>query len=63
MNAEKQKAYRDRKRGGPPRAPAPCGTLAAYRRHQRHSEPVDAACREAYNASQRAMYAARKRAQ
>lgn len=58
--AEKQRAYRDRKRGGPPRQPAPCGTLAAFRRHQRHSEQIDAACREAYNAAQREMYRKRK---
>lgn len=25
----------------------PCGTPGAYRRHKRHGEPVDAACREA----------------
>lgn len=56
MNADKQRAYRDRKRGGPPREPQPCGTLAAVRRHQRHKEPLDDACREVYNAAQRAMY-------
>lgn len=60
MNADKQRAYRDRLRGGPPRAPAPCGTLAAFRRHQRHGEPIDAACREAYNAAQREYYHQRK---
>lgn len=59
MNAETQRAYRDRKRGGPPRALQPCGTLAAYRRHQRHGEPVDQACRDAYNAEHRRMYATR----
>lgn len=52
--------YRDRLRGGPARVPAPCGTYAAYRRHQRNGEPVDEACREAYNAHQREMYKRRK---
>jgi len=28
---------------------APCGTEAAARRHQRHNEPVDEACRAAAN--------------
>jgi len=32
----------------------PCGTYAAYRRHERHGEPVDAACRRAYNERHRA---------
>lgn len=38
----------------------PCGTSAAYKRHKRNGEPVDAACREAYNADQRKLYALRK---
>ena len=58
--ADKQRAYRDRLRGGPARQPAPCGTLAAFRRHQRHNEPIDDLCRAAYNAAHRAMYKARK---
>lgn len=56
MNALSARAYRDRKRGAPPRAPLPCGTYAAFRRHQRHGEPIDAACREAYLAHQREQY-------
>ena len=48
-NAEHQRAWRDRQRGGPPRAPAPCGTYRAFRRHKRHQEPIDDACRLAYN--------------
>lgn len=35
---------------------APCGTLAAYKRHFRNKEPIDGPCREAgdeYNASRR----------
>lgn len=31
--------------------PEPCGTLAAYKRHQRHGEPVDDACRAANSAA------------
>jgi hypothetical protein len=58
--ADRQREYRDRLRGGPARVPAPCGTLAAFRRHQRHGEPIDAACREAYNAAHREMYRKRK---
>lgn len=53
--------YRDRVRGGPPRVLQPCGTLAAYRRHVRHHEPVDDACRQAYNEQQRQL-AHRRRA-
>lgn len=32
------RAYRDRRRGGPPREPAPCGTRAAVRRHERNPD-------------------------
>lgn len=32
---------------------APCGTNAAFARHQRRGEPIDAACRAARNAYQR----------
>jgi len=53
--------YRDRQRGGPPRAPQPCGTRAAYERHRRRGEQPCPPCRDAYNAHQRAMYEARKR--
>jgi hypothetical protein len=35
--------------------------MAAYRRHQRHGEPIDDACREAYNAEQRRLYRNRKK--
>lgn len=51
-NAEHQRAWRDRQRGGPPRGPAPCGTYRAFRRHTRHDEPVDDDCRMAYNTYQ-----------
>ena len=60
MSAERQRQYRNRKRGGPPRPLASCGTYAAYRRHLRRGEPIDSACREAYNEHQRTM--ARNRA-
>jgi hypothetical protein len=48
------------RRGVPVRVPKPCGTYAAYRRHQRNGEPVDAACRAAYNGHQREMYRRRR---
>ena len=37
-----------------PRAKAPCGTEAAYRRHLRNAEPMDAACRDAHAQARRA---------
>ena len=40
--------------------PKPCGTSAAYRRHKRHSERVDEACRQA-NVRDTADRKARKR--
>lgn len=58
--ADYQRAYRDRKRGGPPRALAECGTLAAAFRHRRHSEPVCEACAEAYRQYYRDRYAAER---
>lgn len=60
--AERAARYRARKRGElPPVTLAPCGTLAAYRRHTRHGEPIDQACRDAYNAEQRRLYQQRHR--
>ncbi len=59
--ADRQRQYRDRLRGGPPRVPAPCGTVAAYKRHQRHGEPACAPCRAAWAEWQRAYQARRKR--
>jgi hypothetical protein len=35
------------------RPKAPCGTDAAYRRHLKHEEPVDEACRDAHTAAGR----------
>ena len=36
-----------------PRPRARCGTESAYRRHLRHGEPVDDACRRAHNENNR----------
>lgn len=46
--AERQQAWRDRQRGGPPRKPQ-CGLPgpAGAKRHQRNGEPVCDACAEA----------------
>ncbi len=44
--AKRSRAYRDRKRGDPPRTLAPCGTTAAYARHLRHGEQPCDACRD-----------------
>jgi hypothetical protein len=54
--ASDSRAYRDRKRGGPPRTPAPCGTPAAAKRHRRHGEPLCAPC----VAAERAYFRERK---
>ena len=58
--AERSRAYRDRKRGGAPRQPQPCGTLAAYRRHERAQEAPCEACKAAHAEYQRELYAKRK---
>ncbi len=58
--AERSRAYRDRKRGGPARTPQPCGTLAAYRRHERAQEAPCQACKAAHAEHQRALYTKRK---
>lgn len=58
--ADRQRNYRNRKRGAPPRAPLPCGTIAAYRRHQRAHEPPCQPCRDVWAAWQRANYQRRK---
>ena len=52
--------YRDRQRGGPPRALKPCGTVAAYRRHQRNGETPCEPCRAAWSEYQRQQYQRRK---
>lgn len=61
--AEYQRAWRKRHgQGGAPGRPvtAECGTVSAYKRHQRRGEPVCDACRLAWSAYQRERYAARK---
>jgi len=58
--AERQRAWRDRQRGTPPRDPKPCGTVAAARRHQRAGEPFCEPCRIAWNAHQVDMYHRKK---
>ena len=58
--AERSRAYRDRKRGTPPRTPKPHGTMAAYRRHERAQEAPCQACKAAHAEHQRALYAKRK---
>ena len=58
--AERSRAYRDRKRGGPPRQPQPHGTRAAFRRHERAQEQPCQACKVAHAEYQRALYAKRK---
>lgn len=62
--AERQAAYRLRK-GSTPGAigrpvTQPCGTVAAYKRHQRRQEPPCQPCRDAWAAWQRERYRARK---
>lgn len=52
-SADRQRAYRNRKRGGPPRQPNPCGTRAAAARHRRRGEPVCILCLEAERAYMR----------
>ena len=46
-DAERARAYRDRKRGRPARTLAPCGTRAAAVRHRAHNEQVCALCKQA----------------
>lgn len=58
-DAERSRAYRDRKRGAPPTL-KPCGTYAAAIRHRRNGEPVDAACAAALAEYQAAQHANRK---
>lgn len=58
--AERSRAYRDRKRGQPPRQPKPHGTVAAYRRHERAQESPCGPCRQAWAEYQRELYRRRK---
>ena len=52
-DAERAAAYRARKRGGPPRELAPCGTRSAYVRHLRNGEDACDACKKANTDYQR----------
>jgi hypothetical protein len=58
--AERSRAYRDRKRGGPARTPQPHGTRAAFRRHERAGEPPCDACKAWQAQYQRERYVAKK---
>lgn len=58
--AERSRTYRDRKRGGPPRKPKPCGTVAAARRHQRAGEALCAKCAPVWSAHQAEQYRKRR---
>ena len=56
-NAARQARYRARH--NQPRQLEPCPSLAAYRRHKRHKDPVCDGCRQVYNTEQRRLYALR----
>lgn len=57
------RASKGARTGKPGPAPtAPCGTVSAYKRHKRNGEPIDDACRQAWNAEHRRLYAKRKSA-
>lgn len=63
--AERQRAYRARKGAdvdGPPgpKPSATCGTVSAWKRHQRNNEAIDDACRAAWAEYQRELYRRRK---
>lgn len=62
--AEQQRKWRAAHgaRTGKPGRPvvAECGTVSAYKRHVRRGEPIDDACRAAWNLEQRERYAARR---
>ncbi len=58
--AERQRNYRDRKRGAPPPPLVACGHVAAYKRHLRHGETPCDACRAAWAAWHRDRYQRRK---
>lgn len=62
-DAERARRYRDKKRGGEPRVPKPCPSIAAARRHQRNGEPMCGPCEALWREHQRKMYEQRKRNQ
>ena len=61
-NAERQRRWRDKQRGGPPtkRDPIPCPSPAAAQRHRRNGEPVCDACKRACADAQAARRAAKR---
>ena len=65
-SAEYQRQWRAKQgaRTGQPGPPAsePCGTYAAFKRHERRDETPCDECRDAYRAYQRDLYARRKTA-
>lgn len=58
--AERSKRYRDRKRGGPPREPQPCGTLGGLRRHEKEGPVTCPACIAYRSEHNHEMYELRK---
>ena len=63
-NAERARRYRANRgaRAGAhgPAPTEPCGTVAAYKRHLRHGEPTDPACRQAWADWQRQYHTRKK---
>jgi len=64
-SADRQRRYRQRNGARVGQSPgpvpsAPCGTVSAWKRHQRNGEPVCAACRAVWAEYQRERYRARK---
>jgi len=63
--ADRQRAYRQRNGARVGQSPgpvpsAPCGTVSAWKRHQRRSEPICGPCASAWAEYQRERYRARK---
>jgi hypothetical protein len=59
--AIRQRLYRARKGArvgfpGGPAPTAPCGTVSAFKRHQRHKEPPCRECADVWNEYQRIRY-------
>jgi hypothetical protein len=52
-NRQASRARIRAKNGRVPKQLQPCGTAAAAERHKRRGEPIDEACRLAYNAARR----------
>lgn len=58
-----EKARQEGREPGKPGRPQtqPCGTVAAYKRHQRAGEHACQPCRDAWSENQREMYRKRRR--